>query len=205
MPLLRADRYAATGEGGGSSAREVTISATADDSGLTIVHDIALPLRQVAVGKAPYLVEIQLDARGYGERRTFGFVDFVRFIPLDDGTVKISDLRPAVFGNGYNRALDRTQVKVIRERKPGGGERLSVTIPRSYLYLHEWALGNGNSLLGINSLVRVQSGSATADDPYPEDGVFSLVSPGLSRFNAESLGVLELTDRPTARWSARVY
>jgi hypothetical protein len=201
IPLLRADRY--HGSRPNTSDSEVSLRALADPESLTLIYDIDIQSQNLG-GKPPFYVEFQLDARGYGKRRNFGFTDFVRVLPLPDGKVKISDIRPSVFGNGYNRLLDRNAIKVERTRL-GRGDRLTVTIPRSFFYLHEWALGNGNSLLGLNTAIYVQSGSATSDNIYPEDGRYFLVQSGMSRFNAESFGVLELMEHPTGRWSSRVY
>jgi hypothetical protein len=60
------------------------------------------------------------------------------------------------------------------------------------LYLHEWALGNGNSELGINA--RLSGGSRS----------YFLTRTNRHGDDAESLSVLELTDKPTRRWTVRV-
>jgi len=198
VPMARAVQYR---KGGGETRSDVTFRASADANGLTLVYEIATPMRSLG-GKAPYLVEVQIDAREYGKRRKFGFADFIRFTPTDDGGIRISALRPAVFGNGYGKKLNKTAIKTTRQALPDGGEKLSITIPRSYFYLHEWALGNGNSLLGINTRVRVQGASATDDIPYNADGEYLLVDPTMTRFNTQSLSVLELSAKPTGRWSS---
>ena len=74
----------------------------------------------------------------------------------------------------------------------GGGRRLTVSLPKSYLYRHEWALGNGNSELGIN--VRLNGGGRT----------YFLTRSTRMSDDAGSLSVLELTDKPTRRWTVRV-
>jgi hypothetical protein len=201
VPMAREDQYK---EGGGASRSDVTFRASANANGITFIHEIATPLRKLG-GKAPYYLELQIDARPYGKRRHFGFADFVRFIPLEDGGVKVSSLRPALFGNGYAKKLDSSAIKTSRKLLPGGGETLTVTIPRRFFYLHEWALGNGNSLLGINSRVFVQGPSATDEEPYQPDGDYMLVHPRMTRFNTQSLGILELSTKPTKRWSSRLY
>ncbi len=100
----------------------------------------------------PLILEFQLDARGYGKRRRFGYVDIVRVkFGLDGVAERMSELRPAVFGDWYNRELDNEQLTAESSVLPDGRTRYSVRIPRSYLYLHEYALGNGNSLLGVNA------------------------------------------------------
>ena len=191
--------------GGGDAAGDVIFRASADAAALKLVFEISKSLARPIESAPPYLIEFQLDARPYGKRRKSGFTDFVRITPLDDGSSKVNALRPAVFGNGYGRKLDRAGVKTRREVLPSGGERVTITIPRTYFYLHEWALGNGNSLLGINARVALQNAESIEIGPFPLSGLQSLVAPDIGRHNAEALGILELSERPTKRWSARLY
>jgi hypothetical protein len=73
-----------------------------------------------------------------------------------------------------------------------GGRRLTITLPKSYLYRHEWAIGNGNSELGIN--LRLKGGGRD----------YFLTRSSRQGDDAQSLSVLELTDKPTRRWTVRV-
>ncbi len=187
------------------SRSEVTLTPDAGEEALILNFEIERPLRSAAQDKSPYYIEFQIDARPYGERRAHGFTDYVRLIPEEGGETKIGALRQAVFGDGYSRRLDRAAIGVVRQPLAGGGEKVTVTVPRSFFYRHEWALGNGNSLLGFNAWVYTQSDSATPEMPYPADGIYQLVAPGLNRFDPQSLAVLELAERPTSRWSVRVY
>lgn len=150
------------------------------------------------------VLEFQLDARGYGKRRKFGFVDFARVKFDNSGKAeRLSELRPAVFGEWYDRALDNNELAASSTVLSDGRRRFSVSIPRSYLYRHEYALGNGNSLFGINAVLSFAKASQP-EDPYPADRRFVLVDSGLSRHSAESLTVLELAPKSTGRWSVRI-
>ena len=169
------------------------------------MFEIASPIQKLSDAGASHFIEFHIDARPFGKRRKSGFTDFIRVIPLEDGGIKVSSLRNAVFGNGYGKKLDRRAIKTQRAPLPGGGERISVTLPRDFFYLHEWALGNGNSQLGINARVMTQNKDSKPKVPFPPSTVNVLVDPDLGRYNAEALGVLELTDKPTKRWSARLY
>jgi hypothetical protein len=73
-----------------------------------------------------------------------------------------------------------------------GARRLTISLPKTYLYLHEWALGNGNSEIGINA--RLSGGGRS----------YFLTRANRHGDDAESLSVLELTDKPTRRWTVRV-
>ncbi len=152
----------------------------------------------------PLVLEFQLDARGYGKRRKFGFVDIVRVKFDKTGAAeRFSKLRPGVFGEWYDRALDSQALKATSKLLPDGRRRFSVAIPRSYLYRHEYALGEANSLFGVNAhLAFAKAGQP--DDPYPPERNFALVKSGLSKHTAESLAVLELVPRSTGRWSVRL-
>ncbi|MFT5857576.1 MAG: hypothetical protein ACI8XO_004838, partial [Verrucomicrobiales bacterium] len=87
---------------------------------------------------SPLIVEFQLDARGYGKRRKFGYVDAVRVKYRIDGTAeRISALRQSVFGDWHSRELDNAGLTCSRYVLNNGGTRYSIKIPRSYLYLHE--------------------------------------------------------------------
>jgi hypothetical protein len=152
----------------------------------------------------PLVLEFQLDARGYGKRRRFGYVDIVRVkFGLDGVAERMSELRPAVFGDWYNRELNNEDLTAESSVLPDGRKRYSIRIPRSYLYLHEYALGNGNSMLGVNAdLFFAKDGEVT--NPYPPERCFTLVESGLSPYCAESLTVLELAEPSTGRWSVRL-
>ena len=152
----------------------------------------------------PLILEFQLDARGYGKRRKFGFVDFVRVkFGLDGKPERLSELKPAVFGDWYNRTLDNEELGATRTILPDGRSRFTIAIPRSYLYLHEYALGNGNSQFGINAqLMFAKAGQPT--NPYPPERHFKLIASGINMHSPESLTVLELVDKATGRWSVRL-
>ncbi|MGI9241434.1 MAG: GDSL-type esterase/lipase family protein, partial [Verrucomicrobiales bacterium] len=187
-----------------SPAGKVQFMAQATSKELVLNFDVD-GIKLEGGGKVtPLILEFQLDARGYGKRRKFGYVDIVRVrFGLDGVAERMSELRPAVFGDWYNRALDKEALTAVSSPQPDGRMRYSVRIPRSYLYLHEYALGNGNSLLGINAeLFFAKDGDELA--PYPEDRCFTLVESGFSPYAAEGLTVLELVETSTGRWSVRL-
>jgi hypothetical protein len=77
-------------------------------------------------------------------------------------------------------------------------------LPRSFFKLHEWALGNGNSILGLGASITLWQ---RPDEKNPAGSNVSLVlvSSPLHRDDAESLSALELTAQPTARWAVHFY
>jgi len=207
---LEATRNIALGEevemmvNSGAQRGQVQFSARATAKDLSLNFDVAgIPLEGDATTSA-LVLEFQIDGRAFGKRRKFGFVDSVKIrFDATGNTERLSALRPAVFGDFYDRALDNTQLKVASSRLANGRTRYSVSIPRSYLYLHEFAIGDEKSILGINAdLSFAKLGDPT--DPYPQDRHFTLVRSGLSPNLAESLTALELLGRSTGRWSFRV-
>ena len=76
-----------------------------------------------------------------------------------------------------------------------------VSLPRIYLYRHEWAVGNGNSQFGINTRLAF----ASKEGSFTPDNTWSLTLNGKHGDDAEGLAVLELTDKPTTRWTVVVW
>lgn len=171
----------------------VTVRADADGMKLFFTLDLAgVSLADDEKGSA-YEVLLNLDARSYGERLTAGATAALRITgKAADGAAKVDAISPWAFGSGYAAEFDPKEIQATLSSNASGGRRLTITLPKSYLYLHEWALGNGNSQLGVN--VRFSGGGR---DYY-------LTRSSRRGDDAEGLSVLELTDKPTLRWTVRV-
>jgi hypothetical protein len=183
VPLAAAD----------GQASAVTLKADADSMKLFLTLDLAgVDLADHSTGRA-YELLLNLDARSYGERLTPGATAALRITgKAGDGAATVDPMASWAFGSGYAAEFDAKEIQAVLSSSANGDRRLTITVPKSYLYRHEWALGNGNSELGIN--VRLQGGGRhfflTRSSRQPDD--------------AESLSVLELTDKPTRRWTVRV-
>lgn len=140
-----------------------------------------------------YELLLNLDARSYGKRLAPGATAAIRITgKAGDGAAQVDEIAPWAFGGGYAAVFDPAEISATLSSSASGARRLTITLPKSYLYLHEWALGNGNSQLGIN--VRFSGGGRE----------YFLTRSTRQADDAESLGVLELTDKPTRRWTVRV-
>ncbi|WP_395739804.1 hypothetical protein [Prosthecobacter sp.] len=183
VPMTTAD--------GQSSA--VTLRADADSMKLFFTLDLTgVNLTDDESGRAFELL-LNLDARSYGKRLTSGGTAAIRLTgKAADGDAVIDPIAPWAFGNEYAAFFDTKDIQAAVSSSAGGGRRLTIALPKSYLYLHEWALGNGNSQLGLN--FRLKAGGRT----------YFLTRSSRHGDDAESLGVLELTDKPTLRWTVRV-
>jgi hypothetical protein len=192
----------------GPSAPGIAFRADADADALYLTWDIyGMNLRDNPDGSGAFSIETNVDARSFGKRLLPGATDVIRCSGLSaDGDGTMNNLQPWVFGTGYAMAYDAKSVKSKLTSRPDGARRFTLTLPRNYLYLHEWAMGNGNSQLGINTTVHIwQQDGADEKSPKGAYQPYSLTANGLHRDDAESLGVLELTDKPTRRWTVRLY
>jgi hypothetical protein len=171
----------------------VTLRADADKLKLFLTLDLTgVSLVDDSSGKAFELL-LNLDARSYGERLTPGATAALRISgKAADGDATVDPIAPWAFGSGYGAVFDPKEIRAALTSSAGGGRRLTITLPQSYFYRHEWALGNGNSQLGLN--LRFTGGGRD----------YFLTSSRRQGDDAESLSVLELTDKPTLRWTVRV-
>jgi len=183
----------------------ISFQADADAKTLYLTWDVyGINLQDNADGSGAFTVEASLDARSYGKRLTHGATDVIRATcGAADGAGTVVNIQPWVFGTGYAMAFDAKAVKTKLTSRPDGSRRFTMSVPRSYLYLHEWAIGNGNSQLGINSTFYLwQKSSADQTGSFVP---YWLTSSALNRDDAEAHAVLELSDKPTKRWTVRFY
>ena len=171
----------------------VTLRADADNLKLFLTLDLSgVSLADDSSGKAFELL-LNLDARSYGERLTPGATAALRITgKAADGEAMVDSIAPWAFGSGYAAVFETKEIQASLSSSAGGGRRLTLALPKSYLYRHEWALGNDNSQVGLN--VRFTGGGRD----------YFLTRSSRQGDDAESLSVLELTDKPTQRWTVRV-
>jgi hypothetical protein len=123
-----------------------------------------------------------------------------------DGDYKVMPPQPWSFGPGYAADFSSDSIKSTLSSSPLGIRRYTLVLPRSFFYLHEWAVGNGNSQLGINTAIQFwQNGRNGGAGGYPDDQAFGLLTHELPRDDARALAVLELTEKPTSRWTVIPY
>ena len=184
----------------------VVLKVDADKGALYLTYEISgIEIEDLPTGKpGAFGWNLNIDARSYGQRLTFGSTDSLRLVGgmAADGPYKIVVPQPWAFGTGYAAMFDEAQVKTQLASSPTGTRRFTVTLPRNYFYLHEWAIGNGNSQLGINSAIQFWENSKDGGaGGYVFEKAFSLLTNDLPRDDVDALGVLELTDKPTNRWT----
>ncbi|MBL9146635.1 MAG: hypothetical protein JNM99_23335 [Verrucomicrobiaceae bacterium] len=179
----------------------VTMEAKAEKDALKLVMGFAgIDLQADASGNA-VRADLNLDARSYGSRLTLGSTERITITaPAVDGPAMVGRIAPWAFGTGYGMKFDNEGVSATLETQ-GSHRQLVVSLPRSYLYRHEWAVGNGNSQFGINTRLAF----ASKEGSFTPDNTWSLTLNGKHGDDAEGLAVLELTDKPTTRWTVVVW
>lgn len=185
----------------GAGKGTVTMTATADAEVLELVFDTTgIDLQADANGVA-LRCDLNVDARSYGSRLTIGSTDAITITTgAADGDGTTGKIMPWAFGTGYGMKFNEDGV-ISHLGTTGAHRQFMLRVPRSYLYRHEWAIGNGNSQLGINA--RLQFWQKAGG--FGPDGTYSLTLNGKEGDDAEGLAVLELTDKPTARWTVVVW
>ncbi|TDU72963.1 hypothetical protein EI77_01429 [Prosthecobacter fusiformis] len=177
----------------------ITLTPSADANSLTLTLDIPstdLPQESPdGVGPA-WQVEVNLDARSYGKRLEPGGTSPLRATgKATDGPGKVHPIPAWAFGNGYAASFDPKEFKAAlsstKEKR-----QITFTIPRTYLYLHEWALENGNSQLGLSVRLTLQGPDGYLTHSLP------LTAKPIN--DVEALVVLELAKQPTSRVTADV-
>jgi hypothetical protein len=178
----------------GQSPAPITLTPKADINTLTLVFDLpsANLLQESPDGSSPsWQVELNLDARSYGKRLESGSTATLRATgKATDGPGKVHPIANWSFGNGYAATFDPTEFSASLTSSDDK-RQITFTLPRTYLYLHEWALENGNSQLGlaVRLTLHGQDGYTTHHLPLTHK----------PRNDIESLIVLELATKPTSR------
>lgn len=176
------------------SPTPVTLTPQATAKSLTLIFNLPTGevLQDAPDGSGPsWQVEMNLDARSYGKRLEQGSTSPIRATGKAlDGPGKVHPLAAWAFGNGYAAAFDPKEFQAALITR-GDSRQITLTVPRTYLYLHEWALDNGNSQLGlaVRLTLRGAEGYVTYHLPLTTK----------SPYDVEALVVLELTTKPTAR------
>ncbi len=184
----------------------ITFHADADPKALYLMWDfVGINLVEDNKGHA-VTIEMNMDARSYGKRLKFGVTDAMRFYSgAADGDGDAAPMQAWCFGNGYG--LERIDMRLIQSHlasRPDGSRRFTIMIPRSFFALHEWALGNGNSELGMNMTLMLQQ---KGDEAHPKGTAtpYLYSTSSMHRDDAQGLCALELSEHPTKRWTVHLY
>lgn len=188
-----------TSEGAGQGS--VSLRAQADAGRITLICDIAgaeTLIDAPTAGAAAWQIDLNLDARSYGKRLEPGSTATLRATGRAvAGKGHVHDIPAWVFGNGYAAGFETREIHAALSSTSSDRHEISLSLPRSYLYLHEWALDNGNSQFGLNLRLTLNTAQGyrtwtLSPTTKPADAV-------------EALSVLELTTAPTRRVTVDVH
>lgn len=209
IPLSASDSDPASPAAGTADGKpRVNLKADADKTTLYLTYEISGIEFEDSPKQGAFGMDINLDARSYGKRLALGATEGIRLNgPAADGPLSVQNLQPWTFGTGYAAVFDPSQVKATLSSGASGVRRVNIAIPRTYLYMHEWALENGNSQIGINTAIQFWRGphEGQPQGGYPDELSFSILRNRRHRNDAEGFAVLELTERHTTRWTAVLY
>jgi hypothetical protein len=177
-------------------AGKASLQVQATKTSLSLLVDLADATLLDDAGSGPaWRLDLNLDARSYGKRLEGGTT---ATLSASGGTVdaaaRVRDLPPWAFGTGYAAGVDAAAVQAALTTRADGRRQIRLTRPRSYFYLHEWALENGNSQLGLDVRLLLQGGRAA----------FHLSPSRKAAEDADSLVVLELASTATRRFTVSV-
>lgn len=186
---------------GADAKGDVSLRAQADAKTLTLTCEVTGPemlVDAVTTGAAAWQIEVNVDARSYGKRLESGCTAPVRATgSAVVGKGHVHDIPAWAFGTGYAAGYDPKEFHAALSSTGADSHQITLSLPRTYLYLHEWALDNGNSQLGLN--VRLTLNTAQGYRTW------SLSPTTKPAEDVESLSVLELTGKPTPRVTVDVH
>lgn len=177
-------------------AGKANLQVQAGKTSLSLLIDLAEATLLDDAGSGPaWRLDLNLDARSYGRRLEGGTTATLSASGgAVDGPARVHNLPPWAFGTGYAAGFDAAALQAALTTRADGRRQIRLTLPRSYLYLHEWALENGNSQLGLDIRLLLQGGGAA----------FHLSPSRKTAEDADSLVVLELASSATRRFTVSV-
>lgn len=183
-----------------------SLTAAVDADFLRINFDLGTVELQTVPGKPSLLLEISLDGRPSGESGAPGFVEPVQVqFSEGDGPGKVPSIGDAAFGDGYSKQLSPLGVFAELKTGSGGRRKAEVSIPKIYLYRHEWQVDDPESRIGLLARVSFARRGGGGGSSYPVEARWMNAGSPLSREDASALPQLELTTGESNAWSVRLY
>jgi hypothetical protein len=175
---------------------QASLQVQASKTSLSLIIDLAEASLLNDGGSGPaWRLDLNLDARSYGKRLEGGTTATLSASGGSvDGQARFSGIPPWAFGTGYSAGFEAGALQAGLTTRADGRRQFRLTLPRSYFYLHEWALENGNSQLGLDVRLLLQGGRAG----------FHLSPSRKAAEDADSLVVLELAKTATRRFTVSV-
>ena len=204
-PLARADGLTVAA-GSVEADGKVSLAISADPEMLKLRFELGTVEVQSIPGKPSILLELSLDGRPSGESGSPGF-DYpmqIGFSP-SDGPGKVASIGDAAFGDGYSKELSSLGVFAHLAIEEGGRRRVDVSIPKLYLYRHDWKLGDPESRIGVLARVNFARRDSNGMGGYPPEARWMNAGAPLSRDDAAALPQVELAPGDSSVWAVHLY
>lgn len=185
-----------------------TLQVKTEPMGLFCTFELPPPPKTPSPTLPSATIFLMIDARSATERSKPGYVDPINFdVPWQDGPIELKRLRPAAFGNGYDREINPASIRASVKTEANGHRLVQIDIHKNAMYLHGWSLADkGQNTLGFNAAVSLidtkvnpPNGGFTAETNWQwAQGTFG-------RVDASALGVLQLSPKASGEWSVRIF
>ncbi|HWB02399.1 MAG TPA: SGNH/GDSL hydrolase family protein [Verrucomicrobiales bacterium] len=204
LPLVPLARWRGDVSSENAASTGASLSIQAHTTGIFFLIDVPAENSSAIIEGKPWgRLEVQMDGRPAGENGTLGCVGRVVVeIPHENGRGRVLPVRPFAFGRFYPFPYDPNGFICPVTTLPDGGRRIEFNMTRKFLPAHGWSLdGSGQNDLGINLRLFLCDPNTGG---YSEAKTFVLTASSFPSADARSLTVLELRDKPAARWSLRI-
>ncbi len=183
-----------------------SVLASVDADFLKLTFDLGTVEVQSIPGKPSLLLELSLDGRPSGEGGAAGFVEPVQIgFSASDGPGKVASISDAAFGEGYSKELSPLGVFAELSTGAGGRRKAEISIPKLYLYRHDWKLDDPESRIGILARVNFARRDSSGMGSYPAEARWMNAGAPLCREDASALPQVELLKGESEAWSVHLY
>ena len=111
----------------------------------------------------------------------------------------------AVCSDGYSKELSPLGVFAELSTGEGGRRKAEISIPKLYLYRHDWKLDDAESRIGILARVNFARRDSTGMGSYPAEARWMNAGAPLCREDASALPQVELLKGASEAWSVHLY
>jgi len=204
-PLAQASQLVgATGpiEAGGKTS----LAIAADANLLKLTFNLGTEELLAIPGKPSLLLELSLDGRSAGEEGGAGFVHPLQIgFSSADGPGKVAAIGDSAFGEGYSKELSPLGVFAQMSAGEKGGHKVEVSIPKMYLYRHDWKLGDPECRIGVLAKINFARRDGNGMGGYPAEARWMNGGAPLCRDDAAALPQVEMATGESNAWSVHLY
>lgn len=182
----------------------ILLNTTADQDRISFSFDVNGVRLESSDRSDSLLLDLGLDARPKDEVHLLGFIQPLRFrFSLDQEAGVLEAIPQAAFGNGYGKIVDPQYIESSLLKNSGREDSyvVNVSIPRSFLYRHDWKLGSPMCQIGLSADLRfLRANTETGEFEYPLNQTWVLNGTTSHPTDPRSLVLMELRTRQPIGW-----